>query len=427
MKFTIAIITLLSFHESEHFATATATACSKEYRPVFCSSTSTSKDYNEFSNLCLATEAGFEEMNCQLLDPNRDETLCSTIRDPVICTSTETSRDRREFSNPCFAKEAGFKESNCVPDATYCPTIFDPVVCASGPTNKDHRVFDNICLAEKEEFDPANCDPLPMKLVADDDYCPSVIDPVICTSTATSKDHKTFPNICLAETKGFDAINCVQYDDFICPTVIDPVTCTSIPAGNVHYDFDNMCVAGKEGFDPKSCEPTSNVPADDNNNVDEIICPTPGIISERIICTIVSEPAKKDYRSFENMCLAEKEGFEESDCEPASNKHSDDDGDDNGACPTVIDPVICTSTPRSKDYREFQNMCFAVKDGFENCKPKLDDVNNEDIVCTEEYKPVVCTSTPKNDDYNKFSNLCYAEKAGYDSMNCNLKVGGLRG
>ena len=38
---------------------------------------------------------------------------CGTVHDPVVCTTTPNSRDRRVFENMCVATNAGFNENLC--------------------------------------------------------------------------------------------------------------------------------------------------------------------------------------------------------------------------------------------------------------------------------------------------------------------------
>ena len=72
--------------------------CTKIYEPVLCIS-------DVFWNLCFAELASFDSSaNCTLY------ALRSSL---FFCTSTRTSKDRRNFSNICLAIEAGFDSGNC--------------------------------------------------------------------------------------------------------------------------------------------------------------------------------------------------------------------------------------------------------------------------------------------------------------------------
>jgi hypothetical protein len=146
-----------------------------------------------------------------------------------------------------------------------------------------------------------------------------------------------------------------------------------------------------------------------------------------VFCT--STPTSKDLREFSNLCFAEEAGFVSENCKPIQKTKVSD-----GACTTIYKPVECTALKDSSDFVMFPNLCEAKKAGFKiiNCN-RNQDIEDEptgeldNTVCTSDYKPVVYTSTPSSDDYNKFSNLCIAEKNGFESTNCSHKTGGLRG
>jgi hypothetical protein len=147
--------------------------CSMIHEPVFCTSPPESEYRNEYSNLCLALEAGFDRENCGpdfSTDPV-EPSMCITLQEPVFCSSTSETKDRHEFSNLCFALEAGFNSDNCGPDFSTdpverdlsvdpidpdeeCTLEYAPVVCDGF---HESTTFPNLCAAEKAGFDSNKC------------------------------------------------------------------------------------------------------------------------------------------------------------------------------------------------------------------------------------------------------------------------------
>jgi hypothetical protein len=309
-----------------------------------------------------------------------------------------------------------------------------------------------------------------------DGACPTINQPVLCIS---SEGRHVFSNLCFAEAAGFESADCkLEPIDSACPTINEPVFCTSTPEIKDRHEFSNICFALEAGYDSENCGPNFSVdPVEPDFRVDPIhpdfsVNPIDPDFSVDPIDPDFSvdpiEPCSTEYKPvdcgqfvpllFNNICFAEKAGFDPEFCYEISI--------DDSACPTINEPVFCTSTPESKDRHEFSNICFALEAGHdsENCGPnfsvdpvepdlRVDPIHPDfsvnpidpdfsvdpidpdfsvdpkliNLVCDTIYKPVVCTATPNSYDYNKFSNLCEAEKAGFDSNNCILKTGGLRG
>jgi hypothetical protein len=375
--------------------------CTTNHEPVFCTSTPESKDWQKFSNLCLALEAGFDRDNCGpefSVDPIHPDFSVNPIHPDFTVNPIDP-----DFSvdpiDPDFS----------VDPIEPCSTEYKPVDCGQFAPH----LFDNICLAEKAGLDPESCN----EISIDDSACPTINKPVFCTSTPESKDRNEFSNICLAKEAGFDSENCTPY------FIVDPID-PDFGVDPIEPDFSVDPIDPDFSIDP--IEPDFSVdPIEPDFSVDPVEpdfrvgpiefdgeCAT---IHNPVVCT--SCPTCEDHNEFSNICFAEEAGFDSDNCGPDFSV----DPVGPSMCATIHKPVVCTSCPTCDDHNEFSNICFAEEAGFDGDNCKID------LECPMTYEPVVCTATPDSYDYNKFSNLCEAEKAGFGSDNCTLKTGGLRG
>lgn len=95
-------------------------ACTTIYSPVVRMELKDSYDLNMFPNLCEAKKAGFKTVNCKRNQDIKDEptgeldnTECTRDYKPVVCSSTPNSDDYSKFSNLCIAEKNGFDGDNC--------------------------------------------------------------------------------------------------------------------------------------------------------------------------------------------------------------------------------------------------------------------------------------------------------------------------
>jgi hypothetical protein len=356
-------------------------ACTEEYKPVLCTSTLTSKDRRKFSNLCFAEEAGFVSDNCKPMQVQETSTSnvltdgsCTQEYRPVLCTSTSTSKDLREFSNLCFAKESGFISNNCKPmqektsksDGACTKEYIMPVLCTSTSTSKDLHKFSNLCFAEAAGFISDNCK-LMQETSEADGACTQEYMPVLCTSTSTSKDLREFSNLCFAEAAGFISDNCklmqeTSEADGACTQEYMPVLCTSTSTSKDLREFSNLCHAKESGFIKENCKPMQEISEADG------ACTT---IYKPVVCTAFKD--SYDSSMFPNLCEAKKAGFKIINCRRNQDIEDELTGElDNTECSSNSKPVVCSSTPNSDDYNKFSNLCIAEKNGFDsnNCSLK---------------------------------------------------------
>jgi len=384
--------------------------CSKIFLPVTCGT-----DKNcEFTNICYAQLAGFDDSDCQdviavdkcLPNPTTKEDIaCIQLYEPVICAG------ECEFSNSCYAQSAGFSDSECEPKDTcfpnkkegICPAIYDPVICDA------LCEFSNSCLAELAGWDPSSCvNSLNAECYPDpkDGPCTLEYAPVLCGETKTCE----FGNRCMARLAGFDPeVDCdvlvipneCPPENGVCPEYYDPLVC-----GYYQCKYSNSCFAEAAGF---------NVKSDCSKPSETDVCqpdPQDGICTEEYAPVLCGEDCK-----FGNACFAKLAGFDPTtECKRLPVDVCQPDLQD-GICTKEYSPVLC-----GEDCK-FGNACFAKLAGFDPttecnrlpvdvCQPKP----QGEVACPAVYAPVICGQDCE------FGNSCEALAAGFEDADCEPKV-----
>eukprot|EP00751_Fragilariopsis_kerguelensis_P018756 CAMPEP_0170847356 /NCGR_PEP_ID=MMETSP0734-20130129/8735_1 /TAXON_ID=186038 /ORGANISM="Fragilariopsis kerguelensis, Strain L26-C5" /LENGTH=339 /DNA_ID=CAMNT_0011216561 /DNA_START=95 /DNA_END=1111 /DNA_ORIENTATION=- len=172
-------------------------------------------------------------------------------------------------------------------------------------------------------------------------------------------------------------------DGLVCGTVYQPVTCGG-------SDYSNLCEAQREGYKAYQCTSVEVIYDD---------------------CDAVYEPVQCGRRGkrYANVCEAERDGFYPRQCTSIGGGSGPGGGI---GCDRTYRPVICDG------YYTYNNLCLAEAEGFNqnNC---VDDHGGGggDVFCPAVYQPVYC-------DGNKYSNVCEAGKDGYSEWECSDGHGG---
>lgn len=246
-------------------------ACPKILQPVICGD-------EHFMNQCFANLAGFSDQECHedndiLCTPPTlmPQEACGDVYDPVVCGPEQEAF----FTNLCLASAAGYDEGDCVPQFECCD-VYDPVRCGDA-------IFDSMCAAlqsgNKAEDcqlirdSAANGESIAYELRASKSPiesdspaaapsisgCPTVYDPVLCGGFEI-----LYTNQCEASKAGFKPEDCSRpsvedcdspIEDptappsiLACPAVYDPVVC-----GGSQIPYTNQCEASLDGFMPEDC------------------------------------------------------------------------------------------------------------------------------------------------------------------------------
>jgi hypothetical protein len=417
-----------------------------------------------YGNPCLAEAAGFspddgckpvsdipepQPGTCPVTDP---AVSCINEADPVICGGA----DDCEYSNLCLAIGAGFQQSDCFssqcpePDpAESCPETMLPVTC-------DDCIYDNICSAGAAGFLETDCEEsvgtIPGPDIAVDpstgkpscpfgnrgfSICPESANPVLCAGTCK------YDNLCSAQSgPGFTEEDCVPIFDgelievnpieqiecpesnepgLVCATVYDPIVC-----GDCVYS--NGCVASGAGYEAGDCEPLEeplgpissgppDIPVDPSTG--KPICPITGFppcpeTFKPVLCAGICE--------YDNLCSAQEggPGFSDEMCEPIMIPFKEPretcPETDPVPCDKMYDPVIC------KDACTYGNLCLGVGAGFleSDCLPEPTEIAESKEICPETglgpcnkmYDPVICK------DNCAYGNLCLGVGAGFLESDC---------
>jgi len=351
----------------------------------------------DYDNMCLAELSGFSRDDCRdirrnLSDFALDDDIAIQCHfkhgDPVVCGQNDET-----FANIWCAKEAGFTEEECEDERRYLSAFYDddfgsmcikagddPVVCGD-----NDEVFDNIWCARDAGFTENNCeDQRRMMVVMEDDFfrvdCSDNVDPVVCGG-----NNETFDNLCEAKNAGYAEEDCEDERRNLfspCPKVFAPVVCD----GNV---YPNLCEAENAGFSSDDCE-------DQRRNLqnkfdDDFFWNTSQ--SDRLLndeenenCQGTNAPVVcgADGKEFLNLCIAESEGFSESDCH---DKRRD------------LVTVITSTTTNSTNITNTTSLTYATNS------------SNLTAPCTREYVPIVCGGV-------EYNNLCLAKQAGNSEDDC---------
>ncbi|GFH45011.1 predicted protein [Chaetoceros tenuissimus] len=343
--------------------------CNRKYDPVFCG-----QDDEIFSNQCMATTANteFTDLTCCPYHPGCDDENVN----PVTCTRVDQKGRECKYTNECKAKAAAF-------DRNW------------------------ICKIDEEN----GVDSTPNTCPNETGICIEIYAPVECHSDEHTSCE--YDNQCIAETNGFNKLQCCPLNKGICPAVVDPLVCSRADViGGRECEYRNKCRAA-------ALDKSWICKKDEDNDTGSKPSSCP---KESGICIAVYDPVKCYFPDgtsckYSNQCFANNSNFTELDCCPVTTDE----------CTEEYDPVICYRNNQPDSTKcEYSNTCQAPStDSNWTCEKDISvQVESETCPspslgkCTKIFRPVDChvDVTATSSTTCRYDNICLAERAS-DSFN----------